>query len=266
MRRVSTNSIAQGEQVGVLWSWMLAQGIKIQFAHRTFRWINEARGNAAVHCVIIGFGLVNLDNKIIFEYDDRRGMAHPRASKNIAPHLADAPDVVIEKRGAPICMAPKTDYGTLTNDNGHLTLDENEMLYLLENEPKAKPFIREFMGGFEFINNQKRYCFWLRDASPALLNSMLSLQKRVNAVREFRKQSNRAETRALASTPALFGENRQPEGNYLFLPKVSSETRTVVPIGFVSGEVIASGSGLIVPIAMLFDHGVLSSTMHMSWM
>jgi hypothetical protein len=263
---VSTNSITQGEQVAVLWGWLLAQDVKIHFAHRTFQWSSEARGKAAVHCVIIGFGLANPDKKTIFDYEDPRGEPQALLASNINPYLVDAPDVLVLKRSAPISGGATINYGSMANDDGHLTLSPDELTDLIRSEPAAKRFIREFIGGFEFINSEKRYCLWLQDASPSELKSMRAVMARVQAVKSFRQSSGRAETRALAATPSLFGEIRQPETEYLLLPKVSSEGRPIMPIGFVSKKVIASGSALVVPSADMFSFGVLQSTMHMAWM
>jgi hypothetical protein len=263
---VSTNSITQGEQVGVLWSWLLAQGIKIQFAHRTFRWSNEARGKAAVHCVIIGFGLGDVEEKTIFVYEDIRGQPHPVAATCINPYLVDAINIVLEKRGSPICKAPAICYGSMANDDGNLILNDVERQELIALEPASANFIKKYVGGFEFINDEDRWCLWLRDAKPAELKTMPRVLDRVAAVKKFRTSSSREETRRLGTTPALFGEVRQPDSAYLLLPKVSSESRPIMPIGFINQDVIANGSALIVAGAEKFHFGVLSSTMHMAWM
>ena len=264
---VSTNSITQGEQVGVLWGWMLAQGMKIQFAHRTFQWSNDAKGVAAVHCVIIGFGTDDLPGKVIFDYSDLKGEPVARAAKNINPYLLDAPDVVLPKRGSHISNAPPMSYGSMANDNGHLILSAQERSELLQGEQmRLLPFIRPFMGGHEFLTGEQRWCLWLQEISPSELKASRPLLNRVEAVRNFRLTSNRAATRKLAQTPALFGENRQPDTAYLLLPKVSSENREYMPIGILPVECIANGSALVVADADLLILGVLQSTMHMAWM
>ncbi|MDD2609009.1 MAG: class I SAM-dependent DNA methyltransferase [Giesbergeria sp.] len=263
---VSTNSIVQGEQVGVLWSWMLAQGIKIQFAHRTFGWSNEAKGNAAVHCVIIGFGLHDVPNKVIFEYDDVKGPPHAVPAHHINPYLVDAPNVLLTKKAHSICHAPSISYGSMANDNGHLLLLDEEKQLLLANEPELAPFIRPYMGAQEFLNGEKRWCFWLEDASPVLIRDSPELKRRIAAVQAFRHRSNRKATQKLAMKPTLFGENRQPKNPYLLLPKVSSERRFYLPIGYIQPEVIANGSALTIEGAGLFEFGVLQSSMHAAWM
>ncbi len=263
---VSTNSITQGEQVGVLWSWMLAQGVHIQFAHRTFQWSNEAKGNAAVHCVIVGFGLEDLNDKTIFEYADIKGEPLAVPAKNINPYLVDAVNVSIGKRSEPICDVAPMHYGSMANDDGHLILDVTAKNNLLLDHPQLEPYVRPFVGGQEFLNSDQRWCLWLLNINPALLKNTPALMYRINAVKQFRLQSNRETTNKLAATPYLFGENRQPTSNYLFLPKVSSENRDYLPIGFMAKEVIANGSALVIPDASLFEMGVLQSAMHMSWL
>lgn len=263
---VSTNSITQGEQVGVLWGWMLAQGIRIHFAHRTFSWTNEAKGKAAVHCVIVGFGLQDVAEKTIFEYEDIKGEALAVPATNINPYLVDAPDVVITKRNQPICATPVISYGSMANDDGHLLLDREQRDALIAAEPGVAPYVRRYMGAQEFLNNTERWCLWLKDMPPALIRASHELRQRIEAVRRFRESSNREATRNLAATPSLFGEDRQPTSVFLLLPKVSSENRSYMPIGFMQPEVIANGSALTITNGGLYEMGVLQSTMHMAWM
>ena len=262
---VSTNSITQGEQVGVLWSWMLAQGVHIQFAHRTFQWSNEAKGIAAVHCVIIGFGREDRPNKTIFEYADIKGKPLAVPAKKINPYLVDATNVALSKRSTPICNVPEMQYGSMANDDGHLLLDSKDKEQLERTHPEVFHLIRPFIGGQEFINAELRWCLWLKDANPSLIKSMPLVLDRINSVKKFRNQSNREATKKLADTPTLFGELRQPSTNYLLIPKVSSENRNYLPIGFMTPDVIANGSALIIPDAGLFEFGVLQSMMHMAW-
>ena len=263
---VSTNSICQGEQVGVLWGWMLAQAVKIQFAHRTFSWSNEAKGKAAVHCVIVGFGLQDVANKTIFEYEDIKGEPLAVPAGNINPYLVDAPDFVISKRSAPICPVPEINYGSMANDDGHLLLDTETKNDVLQREPNLAPYIREFVGAYEFLNNDKRWCFWLKDAAPTVMRSSPEIRKRIEAVKEFRSASNRQTTKELAATPAFFGEDRQPITPYLLMPKVSSSARNYLPLGFFDPSVIANGSALVIPNASLYVFGGVHSAMHMAWM
>ncbi len=235
---VSTNSITQGEQVGVLWGWMLAQGIKIHFAHRTFSWSNEARGKAAVHCVIIGFGLQDVADKIIYEYEDIKGEPHAVKARNINPYLVDASDVVLENRTYPICDVSEMVYGSKPTDGGFLLLNEIDKNNLITIEPQAEKWIKPFLNADEFLNNTKRYCLWLVDCEPQELRSMPEVLKRVEAVKTMRLASSDATTRKDAATSMLFQKIRQPKSNYLLVPAHTSENRAYIPFGFVSPDVI----------------------------
>lgn len=263
---VSTNSITQGEQVGVLWPELLRQGVKIHFAHRTFRWSNEARGMAAVHCVIIGFALYDTDHKTIYDYSELDGKPHALSARNINPYLVDAPDVVLLSRRTPTCPVPEIVFGSMPNDGGNLLLSPEKKAALLQCEPKAKKWLRRLVGSEEFINNLERWCLWLPNISPEELRAMPAVIERVEAVRQHRTKSSRATTRELAGTPTLFGEIRQPSnGYYLLIPSTSSERREFIPIGFMAHDVIATNANHILPRATRYHLGVLSSSMHMAW-
>ena len=264
---VSTNSITQGEQVGVLWAELYRLGMHIQFAHRTFKWSNEARGKAAVHCVIVGFGLTHLSPTPLFEYERPDSTAHLLPAKRINPYLVDAPEVFLAKRSVPIApMAPSINYGSMPIDDGHLILSDTECEQVLAAEPYLAPWIRRYFGGDEFINSIRRWCLWLVDAPPHVIKDSSFVRARVEACRQFRSASGRETTRELAKTPSLFGEIRQPASEYLLIPKVSSENRAYIPCGFLDARSIASGTCLVVPNATRLHLGILTSQMHMAWM
>ena len=267
---VSTNSICQGEQAGLVWGRVLAAGpYKIQFAHRTFTWESEARGKAHVHCVIVGFGksdAVGPQPKRIFDYDNDPDNPAVTTVANISPYLIEGGDTVVSSRSEPLCPVPPIAFGSMPNDGGHLLLSPEDKLGLLAREPGAAKFIRPFLGSEEFINKLERWCLWLKGASPAELRALPEVMKRVEAVKTTRAASNREATRKLASAPTLFGEDRQPEVQYLLIPGVSSERRAYVPIGFLSEYVIASNLVNVVSGATFYHFGVLTSTMHMAWM
>jgi hypothetical protein len=263
---VSTNSIVQGEQVGVLWGWLLHQGIHIQFAHRTFKWTNEAPGKAAVHCVIIGFGLdAPLGARRLFEYETPEGEPHEVRAARINPYLVDADEFVLPSRRQPVSPVPPIVFGSMPNDGGHLLLSDGERRELLVQEPRAEKWIRPFVGADEFLNRIPRWCLWLVDCPAAELKAMPAVVERVAGVRRHRLASARETTRQLADTPTLFGEIRQPSGPYLLIPRVSSERRRFIPIGFMDADVIASDACLIVPDATPYHFGILASTMHNAW-
>ena len=262
---VSTNSITQGEQVGVLWGHLLAQGIKIHFAHRTFRWSNEASGKAAVHCVIVGFGLQDSATKIIYEYDDVNGEPHAAQVGAINPYLVEAPVLTLAARTHPIAAIPAATFGSKPTDGGHLLLSHDEMKSLRIAEPAAGDFIRTYMSAEDFLHNTKRYCLWLKGCSPALLSKMPEVLARVERVRTFRRASTKAATRENAAFPTVFAEDRQPESDYLAIPKTSSERRQFVPIGFLDQSVVVASELFTIQRASPFHFGVLSSTMHNAW-
>ncbi|PKO26016.1 MAG: SAM-dependent methyltransferase, partial [Betaproteobacteria bacterium HGW-Betaproteobacteria-8] len=263
---VSTNSITQGEQVGVLWGWMLAHGVHIHFAHRTFSWNNEARGKAAVHCVIIGFGLDEVAEKTIFEYEDIKGEPHAVKVMNINPYLVDGEDILLENRKHPISKVIELRYGSFALDDGHYTLTTDDRLGLLAQHSEAEGYILPFLGGQELLHNEKRYCLWLADAKPEDIRKMHAIRQRIESVRQWREKSNRETTRKLAATPAFFAEVRQPDANYLALPTTSSENRRYLPIAFLPKTVIASNQIYILPDATLIHFGILTSTMHNAWL
>jgi hypothetical protein len=268
---VSTNSITQGEQVAALWKNL---EIEIDFAWRTFRWDNEAAEKAHVHCVIIGFhstggtGVSPVQNgrdgrspgKLIFDGD--RAMV----AEHISPYLVDAPDKLVTTRAYAVSMLPQMNYGSMPIDDGHLILTPDERNSLLDEYPVAEPFVWEYSGGDEFLNARARYCLWLLGADAAVWLKIPPIVERVRQVRDFRAASGRPATRKLAATPSLFGEIRQPATPYLLIPKVSSETRDYVPIGFMPPSVIASGSALIVPDATPYHFALLTSRAHNAWM
>ncbi len=263
---VSTNSITQGEQVGVLWSWLLSKGIRIHFAHRTFQWSNEARGMAAVHCVIIGFGAFDADKKTIYEYEDIRGEPHAVAVRNINPYLVDAPDVVLVNRQRPICAVPEIGIGNKPIDGGNYLFTTEERDEFLKHEPKAAKWFRRWIGADEFLNGYERWCLWLGDCPPNELRQMPEVMKRVEAVRELRLASKSAPTQKLAATPTRFHVENIPDAPYLVIPEVSSERRAFIPIGFEQPETLSSNLVKILPHATLYHFGILSSTMHNAWM
>ncbi|MDD2744207.1 MAG: N-6 DNA methylase [Rhodocyclaceae bacterium] len=263
---VSTNSITQGEQVGVLWSWLLAQCVHIQFAHRTFRWTNEGKGIAAVHCVIIGFGLGDVDQKTLFDYSDIKGEPLAVAAKNINPYLLDAPAILIAARKVAICSVPEVTYGSFALDDGNFTIDVSEREKLIEEDSRVAGCLRPFIGGEELLHGTPRWCLWLQGVNPSSLRSISSILKKIEAVRVWRKASSRAATNRLADTPAKFAEIRQPLSRYIAIPTVSSERRNFIPIALLEPEVVASNQLYVVAGAMPFHFGILSSTMHNAWM
>lgn len=264
---VSTNSISQGEQVGILWSALKSFGTRIHFAHRTFKWTNEAPGKAAVYCVIMGFANFPPDQSYLFDYEDVRGEPHALTVKEINPYLVAAPaDVIIRNRQKLLSDVPEMSFGNMPRDGGNFILSEEDRTELLKLEPQAEKFIRLYIGAQEFLHGEKRYCLWLVDIQPDELRKMPEVLRRVEAVKAFRFLSVASSTRKMASTPYLFAQRTQPNTSYIIVPSVSSEHRQYVPMGFMSKDVIASNLCLTISDATLYHFGVLESEMHMTWM
>ncbi len=263
---VSTNSIAQGEQVGVLWNELYQRyHLKIHFAHRTFAWRNEATGNAAVHCVIIGFGVQDRDDKRLFDYENIWGEPTERKMKNINPYLVEGSDLVILKRRNPIAKVPPIVFGSMPNDGGHLLFTEAEKQEFLQKQPDAQPFFKPFLSAKEFINKIPRWCLWLPDAKPNELQKMPAVMKRIEAVTQHRLASNRLSTQKLAAVPTLFAEIRQPTSDYILVPRTTSETRKYIPIGCFDSNHIVSDTCQAISNGDLYLFGQLMSQMHITW-
>ena len=263
---VSTNSICQGEQVAILWPELINKhNVKINFAHQTFKWSNEAKGKAAVYCVIISFSNTDRKVKLLFQYATVDGEPMEANAKKINAYLLDAPHIFIQKRNKPISNVSEMVFGNMPNDRGFFTLNENEKNEILSKNPEVKPAIKTFLGAEEFINKIPRYCLWLKNVSPAGYKNSKPIIERIENVRKARLAGDREATKKLAEFPSLFGEIRQPDTNYLLIPRVSSERRKYIPIGFLDKDVIAGDSIMIIPNATLYEFGILTSTMHMVW-
>ena len=262
---VSTNSISQGEQVGVLWKELFDNyKIKIHFAHQTFNWSNEAKSNAAVHVVIIGFANFDSENKKIFEYEDIKKEALEKSAKNINPYLIEGDDVVIYSRNKPICEVPKMSFGNMPLDGGNLIISDDEKEEFIKNESEAEKYLLPLISAREFLNGKNRWCLWLENINPSELRGMPSVMQRVENVKIFRENSKAPSTQKHASTPTLFRDRNRPD-TFIVIPRVSSERREYIPMGFFDKNSIVSDTCLSIPNGDLFLFGQLTSLMHMSW-
>lgn len=264
---VSTNSITQGEQAGILWRELFTRWrAKIHFAHRTFAWESEATGAAHVHVVIVGIGSYDVRDKFIVDYD--ADPEHPTVSAvtNISPYLIEGSDAALSNRERPLSAAPEMTFGNMPNDNGNFLFTDEERDALLSAEPGAAEFLRPFVSAKEYFHAEARWCLWLQGADLARLRQLPEVLRRVEAVRAYRCASTRAATRDLAETPSLFGEIRQPASEYVLIPRHSSERRRYVPFGYLGPEFIVADSCAAITNATMFHLGVISSSMHMAWM
>lgn len=262
---VSTNSISQGEQVGILWKELFSNyGIKIHFAHQTFNWSNEAKSNAAVHVVIVGFASFDITNKRIFEYENIKSDALEKSAKNINPYLVEGDDLIIESKNNPMCKIPKMNFGNMPLDGGNLIIDDSEKEEFLKKEPNAKDYVLPLVSAREYLNGKFRWCLWLEDISPKELRTMPTVMERVEKVRIFRESSPAVSTQKHALTPTLFRDRNRPN-TFIVIPRVSSERRLYIPMGFFDKNYIVSDTCLSIPNGDLFLFGQLTSLMHMSW-
>lgn len=262
---VSTNSISQGEQVGLLWKYLKDFNIKIHFAHQTFKWSNDAAGVAAVYCVIIGFGTFDVERKYLYEYEDIKGASKEKEVGHINPYLVEGEDILIENHDKPISDCPPINYGSFALDDGNYTLTEEEKDDLINNSQLSEKYIRPFIGARELLHKESRYCLWLKDADPTEIRGLPKIVERIENVRKWREASARKNTKDLAKTPNLFAEVRQPSTSYLTLPTVSSENRDYIPMAFLEPNIIASNQIYIIANASRYGFGILQSKMHMVW-
>lgn len=262
---VSTNSIAQGEQVGILWKELFDNyNIKIHFAHQTFNWSNEATSNAAVHVVIIGFANFDSDNKKIFTYEDIKTEAHEKKVKNINPYLVEGDDIVVTKRTKTLCQVKQMTRGNQPTDGGFLLLNDNDKETLCTKYPNIEQLIKPVVSAREYLNNIKRWCFWLVDISPKEIKKYPELLDRINEVKKMRLESSFEPTRKLAEYPTLFRDIKNPK-NFIVIPRVSSERREYIPMGFFDKKYIPLDSIHTIHDGDILLFGLLTSKLHMAW-
>lgn len=263
---VSTNSIVQGEQTPVLWNEVFKQEVEIIFAHKTFKWGNDAKGNANVYCVIVGLSSISIgaSNKLIYEYEDVKGEPHQIKAKHINAYLIDTSNIFIKKRTKPLCNVPKIFKGNQPTDGGFLLLN-NEEKEILENKySDIVDIIKQVISGREYLNNIKRWCFWLVNVPPNRIRKYPELLERIEEVRKNRLKSSFKPTRELADFPTLFRDTKNPS-SFIVIPATTSERRKYIPFGFFNNDFIPLNSVYIIPNGDLFIFGILTSLMHMSW-
>lgn len=261
---VSTNSICQGSHVITFWRHLIEQyTIHIDFAYTTFIWNSEAKDQAKVHCVIVGFSGINSEKK------ERKLFSAKNECKicnSISPYLTDTAIAFVESRSTPICDVPKMRFGSMPRDGGGFVLSADERAKLIDSEPLAEKWIKPYIGATEFLNNKERYCLWLVGADPSEIKKCPFVKKRVESVRNFRAESKAAGTRKFSVTPTLFCQIAQPDSDYIIVPKTSSGRRRYIPLGFMSKDIIASDLAFLIPNAGLYEFGILMSNVHNSWM
>ena len=264
---VSTNSICQGAQVPILWNVLLNDlHIHIKFAHQTFKWSNEAKGKAAVYCVIVGFSLSNPKKKKLFSYQTVQAEPEEKLVENINPYLLPGSDCFVVAQKKPLCDVPEMKFGSQPRDGGFFVLSPEERAEILAQEPELEKVIKPYIGAEEFIKGKERYCIWLHNEPFEIIKNSKILKERIAAVEKFRLESNAKTTNGYAKVPSIFAQIAHPYSDYLIVPRVSSENRRYIPIGFLDKDTIASDAVQIVPNASLYHFGVLTSNVHMAWM
>lgn len=264
---VSTNSVCQGEQALIVWKYLMYQkDVEIYFAHQTFQWSNEARGKAAVYCVIVGFSSMKGLPKILFSYPNIKGEPTSKSVDMINQYLLDAPTIFIESRRKPISDTPPMIYGTKPTDGGHLIFTEVEKETFINKEPLSEKYFRPWVGAHELINGYQRYCLYLADCPPTELRRMPYVIECVEGVRKMRLESKAPSTQKWADFPTRFKQDNATNSDILIIPRVTSENRKYVPIGYFDYPTICSDSAFQLIEADSYLFGMLNSSMHMAWM
>jgi len=262
---VSTNSISQGEQVTPLWKPLFDEGLKINFAYNTFRWNNEARGNAAVHVVIIGFSFSDLPCKLYHHSNGLTGDVMSYEVSHINAYLMNDQDLFLTNRTKPISDVPNITIGNQPIDGGQYLFEKAEMEKFIAKEPESKKYFYSWVGSDEFIKGYVRFCLYLGKCPPGELKKMPECLKRVEKVKELREKSKRVQTKKVASTPTRFFIENIPQSDYILIPETSSENRKYIPMGFIDRNTLASNAVKISSDARLYHFGILTSSMHMAW-
>ena len=259
---VSTNSICQGAQVPILWDVLLNESnMSINFAYQTFKWNSESLDKAAVHCVIVGFSGVERKEKYLYSNGIKKVVS------NISPYLVEGPNSFVTAQKQAICDVPKMNFGNQPRDGGYFVIKPDEYQDIISKEPQLTKWLHPYIGAEEFINNKKRWCLWLVDATPADIRASKILREKVEAVYNFRMASKAKTTNGYAKVPAIFAQITQPLGNpYLMIPSTTSSSRKYIPIGFMGADIVSSNLVMVVPNATRYHFGILTSNVHMAWM
>ena len=254
---VSTNSVCQGLLVALTWPRILNDNIEISFAHQSFKWTNNAIGNAGVTVIIVGLRNKSTNPKYLYNNNIRR------EAKNINAYLLDVQDIYINSLNQPLSKFPPMNFGNMPADGGYLLFTEEEKALFIEKEPDSEKWFKELISAHEFLNGKKRYCLWLEDLDKKELNDLPNVKERVNKVYNERLNSSRPQ---LAEIPHLFAQITQPpNSDFILIPGHSSEGRDYIPLGFFSADYKSNNSCLIVATSQPWLFGILHSKMHMVW-
>ncbi|MFC7848332.1 DNA methyltransferase [Arthrobacter sp. NPDC057388] len=257
---VTTNSISQGEQVGILWPQVLGTELEIGYAYTSFKWSNHAKNSAGVTCAVIGLRNISSEPKYIFSDEIRLD------AKRINPYLADGPDLWLGRRSAPLSAhLPRLGYGSMPNDGGNLILSDQEREDLISAHPEIERYVKGFCGADEFIKGKTRWCLVIPDEELDAASKVPFIKHRLEGVKAHRLKSTEKSTRALAEYPNRFYYFAHKPSDSIIVPSISSQRRTYVPIGYVGPNVIGSNKTLVMYEAEPWVFTLLTSRMHMSW-
>jgi len=243
----------------MLWPPIFSRGVEIYFAHQSFKWLNNAKGNAGVTCVIVGLANGGIDKKTIYN----NGVSH--RVQNINAYLAAAANLIVTKTTKSICNAPVLRKGSQPTDGGNLIFAPAEKDELVSNFPKSGVLLKRFVGSSEFIRGMDRWCLWITDSDRDLALSIPPIADRIEKVRELRQKSSKKATRDWANKPYMFTETRHSNSQTIIIPAVSSERREYIPIGFLDGNTVVSNLAFTIADADPWLFGIVSSRMHMTW-
>lgn len=256
---VATNSVNQGQQVGMMWPSILKDGIEIGFAYQSFRWNNNAKNAAKVTCVIIGLQNTNASPKVLIN----NGIIN--MVKTINAYLVEGDDIYITKRLSPISSLPEMNFGSMANDKGNLIFSTEEKNTIIAQYPESAEAFKKYIGAEEFINGTSRWCLWLSADLYKKLEHISPIKNAIDKTAKYRAKSDRAATRKLASVGYKFGEVRYKPTPSIIVPRTSSEKRDYIPIGYLDKDTVISDAALAVYDAEIWAFGILTSRMHMVW-
>lgn len=256
---VTTNSITQGEQVGILWPYIFDMSLEIGFAYQSFKWKNNAKDNAGVSVVIIGLRNILNERKFIYQENIKQEV------KNINAYLANGANIIINGLRNNISKLQEMTIGSKASDDGHLTLSDNEVNDIVSEYPEAEKFIKKYIGNQDFMSGNRRYCIWVSEKGKVEAYAIEALKERFEKVRQFRLASSKAATRKKAETPHLFDEAKHQNLDSIIVPQTGSEKREYLPIGFMDKDTVISNGLRIVYTQEVYIFGILSSKMHIIW-
>ena len=256
---VTTNSVCQGEQVALLWPHILNEQIEIGFAYQSFKWMNNAKGNAGVTVIILGLRNCSKKEKYLFDGNIRK------IARNINPYLLDSTNIIVSGRSKPMSQIPEINFGNMANDAGHLLLSTEEKDELIKQNPNAIIFIKKLVGALEFIRGIEKYCLWIEDDKKDFAYSLPKVKERIERTKEARQSSKRISTQELSRIPYKFAEIRFLPTESIIIPSVSSERREYIPIGFLNSDSVIVAPNFAVYDAQPWLFAVLTSRMHMVW-